>query len=207
MKSPKRFCLCTWHWGQQGRNDGSKGTWDWTDCFSLAVTLVKLCNSSLSMFLHLWSGMVRVLTSPGHWIIAFQAHYCALTCIISFNLFETGMIIRGWLRGVKTLVQGHTAKNKFEPRSLSLQCASKSCACNNYTNFVSVPWTLKSRERETLMAGHDTGLSLRGQCRLHFTEGQRAAVSEIYFPISRNICILFISDALGTADYSTFKAG
>ena len=80
------------------------------------------------------------------------------------------MIIRGWLRGVKTLVQGHTAKNKFEPRSLSLQCASKSCACNNYTNFVSVPWTLKSRERETLMAGHDTGLSLRGQCRLdvHF---------------------------------------
>ena len=122
---------------------------DWTDHFSLAVTLVKLLNSSLSI-LHLWSGMVRVLTSPGHWITACQAHYCALTYIISLNFFEKGMIIIGLLGEAKTVVQGHTAKNKFEPRSLSLWTqvfASKGCACNNYTNLASVPWRLKSRDR------------------------------------------------------------
>ena len=107
------------------------------------------------------------------------------------------MIISGGLREVKTLAQDHTASNKFESRSVSLQCASKGCACTDYTNLVSVPGRLRSREREMLMGGHDAGLSpggragAREQCRLHFTGGQRLAPSKVYFPISRSICILF----------------
>lgn len=178
MKSPKRFCLCTWHWGQQGKNDGSKGTEaDWLLLTSCDVGQVTY--SSLSMLLHLWSGMVRALTSPGHWIIACQVHYCAFTYIISFNLLETGMIIRGWLRRSKdTCPRSHSQEQIQNPGLWASSVPPK--ACNNYTNLVSVPWRLKSRERDA-----DGGTWHRAQSweqrRLHFTENRGCSFQKHIF--------------------------
>lgn len=56
-----------------------------------------------------WNGKSTYLISSLSYCTT-SSYYCALTYIISFNLFEIS--INGWLREVKILVPGHTASKR-----------------------------------------------------------------------------------------------
>lgn len=105
----------------------------------------------------------------------------------------------------------------FKPGSVSLQCASKGCVCNDYPESVSVVITTCSEhwgvKRTMLTGGHDIAFSPRGtagtreQHRLHFTVDQMLTLSKRYFPIFRGICISYFKFFGTTVDCSIFKTG